>query len=122
MDFDGEGPTWEGGIYFYGTRWQGDGRPQANGWGSRPDYGRPEVRQFIRDNALAWLEDYRIDGLRFDATAYIRTIDGSGSADQAIPGRRDRAELREPRLQQLHDRASARRPVAGPVQQRLGRL
>ncbi len=83
--FDGDGPTWEGGIYFYGTRWPGDGRPQANGWGSRPDYGRPEVRQFIRDNALAWLQDYRIDGLRFDATAYIRSVDGSGSPDQAIP-------------------------------------
>jgi 1,4-alpha-glucan branching enzyme len=83
--FDGEGPTWEGGIYFYGTRWPGDGRPQANGWGSRPDYGRPQVRQYIRDNALAWLQDYRVDGLRFDATAYIRSIDGSGSPDQAIP-------------------------------------
>jgi 1,4-alpha-glucan branching enzyme len=83
--FDGEGPGWEGGIYFYGTRWPGDGRPQANGWGSRPDYGRPEVRQFIRDNALAWLQDYRVDGLRFDATAWIRSIDGSGSADQVIP-------------------------------------
>lgn len=87
--FDGEGPGWEGGIYFYGTRWPGDGRPQAGPpgqpWGSRPDYGRPEVRQFIRDNALAWLRDYRADGLRFDATAYIRSIDGSGRADQAIP-------------------------------------
>ena len=32
-------------------------------WGStRPDYGRPEVRQFIRDNALMWIEDYHIDG------------------------------------------------------------
>lgn len=82
--FDGQGPGWEGGIYFYGTRWPGDGRPQADGWGSRPDYGRPEVRQFIRDNALAWLQDYRVDGLRFDATAYIRTVDGSGSAGQAI--------------------------------------
>ena len=88
-DFDGEGPGWEGGIYFYGTRWPGDGRPQAgppgHSWGSRPDYGRLEVRQFIRDNAIAWLQDYRVDGLRFDATAYVRSIDGSGSADQAIP-------------------------------------
>lgn len=85
-DFDGQGLGWEGGIYFYGTRWLGDGRPQAgppgNKWGSRPGFGRPEVRQFIRDNALAWLQDYRVDGLRFDATAYLRSIDGSGSADQ----------------------------------------
>ena len=154
--FDGAGPGWEGGIYFYGTRWPGDGRPQANGWGSRPDYGRAEVRQFIRDNALAWLQDYRVDGLRFDATAYIRTIDGSGSADQAIPDgslllqeingdigraqpwkltiaedlrgdasitrRRGSPELRGPRLRQLHHRIPAPRPLARPVQQRLGRL
>ena len=82
--FDGAGPGWEGGIYFYGSRWPGNGRPQAGNWGSRPDYGRPQVRQFIRDNAMAWLRDYQIDGLRFDATAYIRTIDGSGSPAQAI--------------------------------------
>ena len=29
-------------------------------WGdTRPDYGRPEVRQYIRDNALFWLDKYR---------------------------------------------------------------
>src|SRR5690606_30197403 len=47
-------------------------------WGhkNRPDYGREEVRAFIRDNALQWLEEYRIDGLRFDATSYIRNVNG----------------------------------------------
>ncbi len=81
--FDGEGPGWEGGVYFYGSRYQGDPRPQTP-WGSRPDYGRPEVRRYLRDNATSWLEDYQLDGLRFDATAYIRTADGSGSPAQEI--------------------------------------
>ncbi len=69
--FDGWQENGKGGIYFYN-----DDRA-ATPWGeNRPDYGRPEVRQFIRDNALMWLKEYHIDGLRFDSTLYIRTIDG----------------------------------------------
>jgi 1,4-alpha-glucan branching enzyme len=70
-DFD----TWPGapaeGVYFYPPRFAGDPRADSP-WGSRPDYGRPEVRAYLRSNALAWLQDTRLDGLRFDATAYIR--------------------------------------------------
>ncbi|KAA5540741.1 1,4-alpha-glucan branching protein [Roseiconus nitratireducens] len=55
-----------GGIYFYN-----DWRAQTE-VGSRPDYGRQEVRRFIRDNALMWLEEYRIDGLRLDKVSGIR--------------------------------------------------
>jgi 1,4-alpha-glucan branching enzyme len=61
-----------GGIYFYN-----DWRARTP-WGhkNRPDYGRPEVRQFLLDNAMMWLEEFRADGLRFDATNYIRNVDG----------------------------------------------
>lgn len=76
--FDGPTPP-PGGIYFY-PDWRGD-----TPWGARPDYGRPEVRRYIVDNALAWLEEYRADGLRFDATAWIRSVDGSLSPDRALP-------------------------------------
>jgi 1,4-alpha-glucan branching enzyme len=49
----------DGGIYFY------DNARAHTPWGdTRPDYGRPEVRQYIRDNALFWLDKYRLDGLR----------------------------------------------------------
>jgi 1,4-alpha-glucan branching enzyme len=60
-----------GGIYFYN-----DHRAWTP-WGeNRPDYGRDEVRLYFRDNAIFWLEEYRIDGLRFDATLFMRNAKG----------------------------------------------
>ncbi len=74
--FDGWSENDKGGIYFYN-----DDRA-ATPWGeSRPDYGRGEVRTYLRDNALMWLQAYGLDGLRWDATAYIRTRDGDESFD-----------------------------------------
>lgn len=62
----------DGGIYFF------DNKRAQTPWGNtRPDYGRPEVRQYIRDNALFWLNKYRVDGLRFDAVSYIRQVGGN---------------------------------------------
>ena len=72
--FDGWSENGQGGIYFYN-----DWRRQTPWGDTRPDYGRTEVRQYIRDNALTWLEDHRCDGLRWDATGWIRNVWGSGS-------------------------------------------
>jgi 1,4-alpha-glucan branching enzyme len=70
--FDGWSENEKGGIYFY-NNWKSE-----TPWGdTRPDYGRGEVRQFIRDNALFWLEEYGLDGLRFDMTLYIRNVRGN---------------------------------------------
>jgi 1,4-alpha-glucan branching enzyme len=70
--FDGWQENDKGGIYFYN-----DHRAETP-WGStRPDYGRGEVRRFIHDNARLWLEEYHVDGLRYDSTLYIRCIDGN---------------------------------------------
>jgi maltooligosyltrehalose trehalohydrolase len=41
------------------------------GWGSAIDFRRTEVRDFFIENALMWVLDYRIDGLRFDAVHAI---------------------------------------------------
>ena len=77
--FDGWSENDMGGIYFY-QDWRAN-----TPWGdTRPDYGRPEVRQYIRDNALMWLHDYRCDGLRFDATAYIRNAFGADNPGDDI--------------------------------------
>ena len=74
--FDGwsQGP-W-GGIYFYN-----DARAQTPWGDTRPDYGRAEVRSFIRDNALMWLQEYRFDGLRWDSTSSMRIDPWGNNAD-----------------------------------------
>ncbi len=40
-------------------------------WGAAIDFKRPEVRAFFIQNALMWVNEYRIDGLRFDAVHAI---------------------------------------------------
>lgn len=70
--FDGWSENDKGGIYFYN-----DWRSQTPWGDTRPDYGREEVRRYISDNAMMWLNDYRIDGLRWDMTAFIRNVYGN---------------------------------------------
>ena len=74
--FDGWSENNLGGIYFYN-----DDRSHTPWGNTRPDYGRSEVRQYIIDNVLMWLEEYHIDGLRFDCTQFIRTVHGSQEQD-----------------------------------------
>lgn len=70
--FDGWAQGEWGGIYFYNDE------RAVTPWGNtRPDFGRGEVRTYLRDSALTWLEEFRADGLRFDSTLYIRTVDGT---------------------------------------------
>ncbi len=72
--YDGWSENGLGGIYFYND-WRAE-----TPWGdTRPDYGRNEVREYIRDNALYWLDEYRLDGLRVDGTKWIRATDDGGT-------------------------------------------
>jgi 1,4-alpha-glucan branching enzyme len=76
--FDGWCENERGGIYFYNDE------RAVTPWGeTRPDYGRDEVRRYLLDNVLMWLEEYHVDGLRFDCTQFIRTV--NGSPDQDLP-------------------------------------
>lgn len=68
--FDGWSENNRGGIYFFNDE-RGD-----TPWGGRPDYGRPEVRQFILDNITMWFSEYHMDGLRVDSTIYMRNTAG----------------------------------------------
>jgi 1,4-alpha-glucan branching enzyme len=74
--FDGWSENGRGGIYFYN-----DDR-SITPWGeTRPDYGRGEVRQYLFDNVMMWLEEYHVDGIRFDCTQFIRMVNDSNKQD-----------------------------------------
>lgn len=56
-----------GGIYFY----EDDNRYTP--WGNtRPNFSTGQVRSFLRDNVIYWLNEYNMDGIRMDGTAFIR--------------------------------------------------
>src|SRR3546814_8092813 len=82
-------------------------------------YGARPVRDFVIENALYWLREYRFDGLRFDAVDQIqdfggehlleemaRTVRSRIAADE--PGRHIHLVLENDRNQASIDRKSTR--------------
>jgi 1,4-alpha-glucan branching enzyme len=69
----------QGGIYFY----------QSNNlcctpYGPRPNYSRQPVRDYIQDNFRMWLDEYHVDGFRWDTPGLMMNASGYGTVTEAV--------------------------------------
>jgi len=66
-------------LWFYdGTQIYFDTPAVGTPWGDQADFDRTEVQDYFLDSARHWLEEYKVDGFRMDATDFMNQAQGSG--------------------------------------------
>ena len=71
-------------AYEYQEGW----RAENKGWGTcNFDLGRPEVKSYLISNALYWLREFHVDGIRVDAVSSILYLDYDRSNGEWVPNK-----------------------------------
>ncbi|MFN4087726.1 MAG: malto-oligosyltrehalose trehalohydrolase [Alphaproteobacteria bacterium] len=65
-------------------------------WGSAVNYAARPVRDFVIENALYWLREYRFDGLRFDAVDEIKGLGEEHLLEELAPAIRNGVAADDP--------------------------
>ena len=75
----------DGGLLY---EYKGKDRMEHKGWGTRCfDVGYPAVQSFLISNALFWMRNYHVDGLRVDAVAAMLYLDFDKDPGEWVPNK-----------------------------------
>ncbi|MBN2448509.1 MAG: alpha amylase C-terminal domain-containing protein, partial [Phycisphaerae bacterium] len=69
----GDDITWN----FVGSQCYYDSTAIETWWGPQMDFDRIEVREYYYQAMMQWLEEYHVDGFRFDGTDFINEYQGT---------------------------------------------